>query len=206
MTKPHLVFFLTAIAVVQSIDSSVLAAVDQSSTAFGPAKDVKFFGPFGQSFVPTLPSLDFVELNLTDNTSKANGVTAAVRIRGGDINGPTLGTSQPVFLADCFNFSAGAGCGMAGGSPVEIHFDFTASVALVPSQTYVLEPFAISGDTFAVLTAATNPYAPGTAIFNGSSDSTSDLWLKEGTVPEPSTIMLLVFGSTACLAAAHLRG
>ena len=196
MKKRRTVFLIPAFILALGAFTSTLRAgvIDQSAENADFLSDVNAFAPMGQSFVPTFSGLDFVELNLTDNSTASNGVTGAVRIRESSIAGAILGTSNSVFLEDCFNFAGGPGCGIAGGFPVVIGFDFAAEVSLTPGATYVLEPFEISGDTFSVGRSNNNDvYAPGTAILDGIADPTRDLWFREGlsVVPEPTGFVLL---------------
>jgi hypothetical protein len=196
MFKRDIFVLLASTALFLGINPRVSAEIDQSSTTSSSNRGVESFTPIGQSFTPTLSQLDFVTLLVADGSSLSNGSTAAVRIHDTSIAGPILGTSQPIFLADCFSSSGVPGCGMTGGTAVATRFDFATSVALTPSHPYVLEPFIVSGDNYTVVTALTDAYPGGTAIYSGVADPTGDLWFIEGTlpVPEPSTAALLVMG------------
>jgi hypothetical protein len=58
--------------------------------------------PIGQSFTPTLDSINFIRLKLTDRA--ANGIGAAVHInlRSGSITGPIIASTAPVAMLDGF--------------------------------------------------------------------------------------------------------
>jgi hypothetical protein len=61
-----------------------------------------------------------------------------------------------------------------------------------------LQPFVQSGDNqWDVVGSSAFNYPGGTAIFNGSPDSSLDLWFREGIIatPEPSSFLLISLGS-----------
>ena len=92
------------------------------------------------------------------------------------------------FLEDCFNQAGGPGCGIAGGYAAEIRFNFASTGPLTPGATYVLEPFEISGDSFAAEYATRDVYSSGAGIFNGAVRSDRDLWFREGRSSKLGTI------------------
>lgn len=119
------------------------------------------FSPLGQSFTPTLTSLNFVNL-LTEN----GRATVAVNIRLGSISGPILGTSQPTVIP----FSL---------APSFSSFRFSKPVPLIPGKLYVIEPFVVSGHTLVVSTNSNN-YVGGNQILRGVAQTNNDLWFQEG--------------------------
>src|SRR5437016_782088 len=106
-----------------------LAAVVQAAHA-GPVYDqsntvaphvglnIDPYAPIGQSFTPTLTSLNFVEVRLSDTNTNGLGASFDVNIRSGATTvGPVLGTSQVVSLPDGFGSAPPFG-------GLVVHFDF----------------------------------------------------------------------------------
>ena len=143
----------------------------------GAAPLDSFYQPVGQSFIPTLPSIGFVQLNLFCNS----GATVLVNVRADSITGTILGSSSLVFIPDLFS----------GVSD----FLFSTPVSLTPGVTYYLQPVIQSGG--AVSSYVTDgSYPGGTEIIQGSPISFRDLWFREGiVVPEPSSLTLIVLPS-----------
>jgi hypothetical protein len=151
---------------------------DQSNDGFIPplGQNIQFFSPIGQEFTPALTSLDAVEL-----FTNGIGATLVVNIRQDTITGPLLGTSLSVSLQDLF--------------PGITHFDFPATVPLVPGQLYVIEALVASGD-FAEIGSSGGPfstYPGGNQILQGVPQPNNDLWFREGpaAVPEPGSSFVL---------------
>jgi hypothetical protein len=137
--------------------------------------------PFGQSFTPSLSSVDFISLQLYGGSSATGpGTTLAINLRSGSINGPLLASTEPVFLLN-------------GSFTGFITFRFATRVPVNPGVTYYFEPLVQSGD-WAV--GAYNPgynYPGGTEIYRGTALPGSDLLFREGIiVPEPSSASLLL--------------
>jgi hypothetical protein len=154
----------------------------QSSTDETPSGNtiIQTGQPLGQSFVPTFSSVDFIRLKLSDNNpSFGSGATLYVNLLSGSITGTILGSAQPVTLAN----------GFAG----TVNFFFSASLPLTPGVTYFFQPVVQSGDTWNIDIEAYN-YPNGTAFYQGQPFS-SDLWFREGIVPEPSSASLLLLGT-----------
>jgi hypothetical protein len=145
------------------------------------------FSPLGQSFKPTLSTLNFVNL-LTEN----GDATVKVNIRLGSISGPILGTSQPTVIP----FSV---------SPSVSSFRFSTPVTLIPGDVYVIEPFVVCGNTL-IGSADTNNYLSGNQILGGVGQTTIDLWFQEGiSVPERRKWPLLRIGLIALIAIVFLN-
>ena len=153
--------------------------VFETISAFQPA----------QSFTPTLSSIAFIRLAVSDNFSgdTMNGVLY-VNLRQNSITGPILAASVPVTLPPGF------------GGPV--NFFFSTPVTLTPGATYFFDPQIQSGAlSWGITGSRLFTYAGGTAYSQGVPVS-GDWWFREGiVVPEPSTFALLVVGAVtvACL-------
>jgi hypothetical protein len=155
---------------------------DQTDTALPLGtlfQNLSVFSPLGQSFTPSLTSLNFVNLLTIDG-----GATVEVNIRLGSISGTILDTSQPTVIP--FSLAASVSS-----------FSFSTTVALIAGDLYVLEPFVVSGDTLVGSTNA-NTYASGTQILGGIAQPNNDLWFQEGiSTPEPGALLLLEIGLLA---------
>jgi hypothetical protein len=166
--------------------ASILSVVDQSNDNFTPGlfQNIEFFSPIGQEFTPLLSQLDVVELFTTDFSGGA-GASLQVNIRSGTIAGAILGTSSIV--------------NVAGGFQGVTHFDFAASVALVPSALHVIELVHVAGGAWGVGSSGgpNSTYSGGNQILQGAPQTNNDLWFREGlavAVPEPTTLLLLGIG------------
>jgi len=145
-------------------------------------QNLSVFSPLGQSFTPTLTSLNFVNLLTIDGSA-----TVEVNIRLGSISGTILGTSQATVIP----FSL---------APSVSSFSFSAPVTLISGDLYVIEPFVVSGDAL-IGSTDTNNYAGGNQILGGIAQPNNDLWFQEGiAVPEPGALVLLGTGLIGLLA------
>ena len=136
--------------------------------------------PFGQSFTPTIAAVNFIRLNLNDNSpNNGLGATLYVNLRTNSIGGPLLASTMPVTLTNGFT-------GVA-------NFFFSSSVQLTPNEIYYFEPVVQSGDLWNAISGEYN-YPGGTAFYQGLALSGGDYWFREGiyVVPEPLS-MTLVF-------------
>lgn len=180
--------------------------VDQANTASpgGGAliHSIQASGPIGQSFTPLLPSLDVVELLTIDFGDQPNGLgaTLQVNVRAASIAGIIVATSNPVALPD--NFGAATVTFPNGGGVT--HFDFGASVPLVPGSLYVIEPIVVAGDSWGLVDIL-GLYGNGSAIVSGHA-TPGDWWFREGPsrIPGPPTLALFGAGLFA-MAAARAR-
>src|SRR3974390_2963909 len=159
--------------------------LDQTNTALPDgtlSQNLSNFSPLGQSFTPTLTSLNLVNLLTVGGTA-----TLEMDIHSGSISGSVLAVSEPTVIP----FS---------GAPSEASFIFSAPVTLIPGDLYVLEPVLVSG---VLLVVSTNPdnYPGGNQILLGTGQPGNDLWFQEGiSTPEPKTPVLLGAGLMAVLA------
>jgi hypothetical protein len=106
-----------------------------------------------------------------------------VNLRSNSITGPIIASSDPVFMPDSFgSFSRGF-----------TNFFFSTDISVVPGTTYYFQPIVqTGGDSWEVVNYTYN-YSGGTVFFNGTANSSFDLWFREGiVVPEPSVLTLLI--------------
>lgn len=145
-------------------------------------ESIQYFRPIGQSFIPSLPGLDAVELWTEDfDWNNGYGVDLYVNVREGNIHGPILGTSHTLSLPDNFH-------GVT-------HFSFPSLVSLRPGKVHVIEVVAVNGDQWVLLSnwsvgsqgGPSDTYPRGNWILNGQELPGNDLWFQEGlasTVPQ----------------------
>ena len=144
--------------------------------------------PWGQSFTPTLSSIDFIRLTLDDgNPNDGRGATAYVTLRSGAIDGPVIGTTPSITMANGFS-------GV-------VMFTFPSSVPLVPGTMYYFNPVVQDYSNWYILAGGYNyQYGYG---YNGGQITGGDVWFREGiiVVPEPSATPLVLLGAaTLCYA------
>jgi len=144
-----------------------------------------------QAFVPTLSSIDFVQLEISDYPdSSTSGEKICVGIYSGSPSEPTLlGTSELVSLPANFHNDGIAYSGV-------VTFYFATAVTLDPGQTYYITVAEITGDDLWSVAVTENTYPNGKLYAGGAPITPStDLWFREGeTVPEPSGLALWVVG------------
>ena len=188
----HYIFQTILLLLVNSVHSQGFLYDQQSSTDETPISGagavIQQLAPYGQSFTPSLSSVDFIRLNLNDgNPNNGIGATIYLNLRTNTINGAILATTPSISLTN----------GFAG----IVNFLFPSTVPLTPSATYVFEIVMQSGsDSWNALAGEYN-YSGGIVYANGVPASGSDLWFREGivTVPEPSSAVLVLLGSGAWL-------
>jgi hypothetical protein len=166
--------------------------------------------PLGQSFVPSLSSIDFIQLYVVNSLSPVGpgprtrttpDATVYVNLWAGSIgDGVLLASTLPVFLSGgAVNFAdpfspSGAFAGVT-------NFFFPTPVTLIPGTTYYFQPVVEpgAGAVFVVMTDSTrgaDAYPNGMGFFDGTSH-TWDLWFAEGIVatPEPAAGWLILMGA-----------
>jgi hypothetical protein len=157
--------------------------------------NIQFANPAGQSFTPSLDSLDFVAI-YTDGhclvpfplTCTDLPTTLQITIFSGIFSGSPLGMSIPLTLP----------AGFSGPSVV----DFSVPVALTPGDLYSFQITVPLGDNWGIGTSD-NTYAGGEMILRGQPFNQNDVWFAEGitttsSTPEPGSMLLLITG-LACL-------
>ena len=154
--------------------------------------------PLTQSFIPALSAIGFVQLEFEDVPGNGNnGATVYVNLWTGSPNihsATLLGSTTPVYMPDGFQNP-----GLGGGGVT--NFYFSTSITLTVGQTYYIQPAVLSGDNpWAVVTIG-DIYPNGKLYGSGAGfQPSTDLWFREGVVPEPTILALvglsslLVFG------------
>jgi hypothetical protein len=139
--------------------------------------------PMGQSFIPGLSSVGFVQFEFTDfNPGNGLGATVYVNLLADSITGTVLDSTAPVFMPD-------------GVFASVTSFLFATPAAVAPGTTYYLQPIVQSGDHWDVV-GGNYGYAGGTLYALGApSGSGTDLWFREGVIiPEPPSGLLVLLG------------
>ena len=103
-------------------------STDEFSPPCGYGTTVRgWTNPCGQSFTPTLSRVDFIRLISDDgNPNDGRGATVYLTLRSGAIDGPIIGTTASVTMAN----------GFSGVST----FIFPIAVPMVPNTTYFFNP------------------------------------------------------------------
>jgi hypothetical protein len=156
-----------------------------------------------QSFVPTLSSIDFVQLEITDYPdSSTSGAKLAVGIYSGSPSDSTLlASSELVSLPANFNND---GIGTSGIAT----FYFATAISITPEEIYYIEPVKITGDDLWSAAVTGNTYALG-QLYDDANSLTprTDLWFREGeTVPEPSELALWTIGGLLIAGVLRFKG
>ncbi len=154
---------------------------DESKPSQGNYGITSFQQPVGQSFIPTLPFVDFIRLQLLDgNPGNGLGASIFVNLRANSITGAVLGATSPVFIPD--------------NNAVTFTNFFFSTVSVTPGVTYYFQPVIQSGDGFLAGAGMPANYPNGMAFVNGAGNPIDDFWFREGVIPEPSSTALLLTG------------
>ena len=139
---------------------------------------------FGQSFTPSLGSVGFIRLKVSDaNPTNGLGATLYLNLRSDSIGGAILGSTEPVSLPNGF-----------AGTP---NFFFANPVSVSPGVVYYFQPVVQTGDLWYADSYEYN-YPGGIGFHQGWGFPGSDMWFREGiVVPEPSASLLLFLGGCA---------
>ena len=152
--------------------------------------NIDFSSPIGQSFTPSLSSIDFIRIRLTDASSNSSGATYKINLYSGiGMKGALLGTTESISFSEGF--------GASDNTQGEIaQFNFSQPIVLSPGALYTLHVEHVSGDNFFLCgdISSASTYSAGSAIEDGFALSMGDYWFQEGVgaVPEPSSISLLL--------------
>ena len=164
--------------------------VDQAFFSAMSAQPIQGYEPIGQSFTPSLSSVDFIGLALNDaNPGNGLGATVTLDLRSGSITGPLLATTTPVTMPDGYTGNVPANPGSYG--PI---FFFPTPVTVTPGTTYYFDIDVLSGDTW-IVGIGGGTYPGGHAYANGVASTAANLVFYEGVVvPEPSVAWLALAG------------
>jgi hypothetical protein len=188
---------LSVLLAVASPAQEELKIYDQISTngRVGGFPGVLDFGlvtnaPMGQTFVPQVTALDFVELKFRAvqgwKAQPGDLQTIQVNLKLGGVGGVTVGSTTPVTLT----FSGDS------SSRVSTEFSFPSAIGLNPGSIYCFEIVSAGGaDIFGVSSFVDGGYAHGSRIWGGKISEGADLWFRTGyIIPEPSSWALLGVG------------
>ena len=125
---------------------------------------IQYYMPLGQEFVPTMPQLDVVELDILD-LSGTGPAELRVRIRHDAFDGPVLGESAIVTMAPWHD---GA-----------LHFDFPEPVPLTPGQRHIIEVVLLSGSNPMLGSGDDTRYDNGRGFLRGEFIA-DDFWFRTG--------------------------
>jgi hypothetical protein len=133
-------------------------SADETAGGGGPGV-IQSLEPVGQSFIPGLSSIGFVRLFMADaNPGNNIGATVYVNLLASSINGPVIGTTDPVFMPDSFGRL---------GTNGYVNFYFSTPIAVTPGVTYYFNPVVQSGDNWYII-GYNYGYTGGTAFFAGA--------------------------------------
>jgi len=169
------------------VDAAPTKVIDQQNA--GPITGTNGGTSFGQSFTPTLPGIDYMEILMGGDKD-----IVTIDILGGVIGldglgGPVIGTSNPT-LVDT----------LATHVHQIIHFDFPSTVSLIPGNTYVFRlqtPLGIGGISY-----TDNSYSGGQYLAKNYATSSyvrdHDTFFQEGmmvdVIPVPGALVIGFIG------------
>ncbi len=163
--------------------------IDQYNSA--PREGTNGGATFGQSFIPTLPGIDYVEVLMGGHYDVVTVDILDGLVGFDGLDGPVIGTSNPL-LIDTYP---------SGGHEI-IHFDFPSTVGLTPGNTYVFRlqtPLKIGGISW-----SGNSYSRGQYLIENY--ATSDFQFQDtifeegmivdtaGVIPAPGALALGFIG------------
>lgn len=139
---------------------------------------------FGQSFTPSLSSVGFIRLLLSDaNTSDSIGAVVYLNLRS-SVSGSIIGTSSSVTMLN----------GFSGAE----NFFFSTPVPTTPGIPYYFEAVEQTGGPWNMF--GIGDTYPGGSAYNAGSPQNGDYWFREGiVVPEPSSAAFMLLGVLGCL-------
>lgn len=165
---------------------------DQQSTIDGIAthgNPIQALQPMGQSFTPSLSTVGFIQLRLSDGVNNnGQGAFIYVNLLENSITGNVVAATSPIFLPNGFFGTT--------------NFIFLSNIPVNSGISYYFQPIFQSGDVSFLTYSDQFGYVGGTAFFAGQPDPAGkDFWFREGIVvtPEPSCLALLLGGVLAVI-------
>lgn len=168
--SPQEVTSTPAVTAVPFPTTASLAIDPQNSAYQGALWSVTALAPVGQTFVPTVSTLNVVALWVA--TGGPESVTLQVVVRQGGLDGPESGRSQPVNIPVAF-------------ADVAV-FGFETAVSLQPGQLHTLEVLRVSAAGHGAVgwvqhAGWDDPYPQGQAVVQGQPARQADLWFQIGS-------------------------
>jgi len=161
--------------------------MDQQQTVVDASRSIDYYGPLAQSFVPQSSQLAAIQVSLLDSGG-ALGEGSVVQLQLYSNTGQLLATSTTVELEDCFNFDAGPGCGLGGGTTVPVNFSFDVNLAVEPGESYTFELIQLSGTAVNAGYSYDDTYSNGDMILQGLPEQGDLAFVTFGPAP---TIILV---------------
>ena len=167
------------------------SSTDEGAPPYGGDPMQQIATPWGQSFTPGLSGIDFIRLELADSDPfDGSGATMYLNLHSDSITGAIIGTTEPVTMPNAF-----------AGHP---NFFFSTRVRLTPGVQYYFEAIVDPSSGPFRITAASYNYPGGSVYAGGRPVPQSDFWFREGIVPEPSSLSMVIIGG-AILVGTKLR-
>lgn len=157
-------------------------STNETGSPYGTGSTIQSVLPHtGQSFIPTLPGIDFIRLKFTDANPGDNlGATIFLNLRSTSITGPILGTTADVTMPNGFSGTT--------------NFLFPTTIPLMPGTTYYFDLNLVSGGPWDI-DIYSYYYPNGESFVGGQPHPGGNYWFREGiiaAVPEPSSVALLL--------------
>ncbi len=157
---------LAVLLALSATQNAFAAVIDQQQLTSGVgAMCILTAMPLGQSFVPSMPTLNGVDIIISD-WNGGGGDTLTMIIHQGTISGSIIAGPVSTFLPNGFGNPGGAWK----------HFEW-AGVAVTPGATYVIEVQATTTE-FCLNFNGGNPYPAGSLIRLGNPQLPDDLAFK----------------------------
>ncbi len=178
---------LAAILAASRLFAQGTMLVDQQSFDLATATANININGIGQSFTPSLSSVDYVQFGVFDISP---GSSMFVNLRQNSLSGTIIGTTATESVP-------------LNNGLLETTFLFSTRVILTPGTEYFFEPVVVVNATQINIEISnplsSNPYSGGSAL-HGNAPGNYSLWFSEGIlVPEPSTWTVFGLGAAALL-------
>jgi hypothetical protein len=191
---PWLLFELLAGFTARGQGNLVYDQQSQPQQAGGQEYPFSLAQPAGQSFIPALTSVGFVQFEFVQFYAGQYNATVYVNLLANSITGPVLGSTAVVSVPENdYNF-------------IEETLYFPSAVAVTPGTTYYLQPVQQSDMGLGIIGGLYN-YPSGVMYEYGTPNSSGvDAWFCEGVVvPEPSPEPLALLAAAGFCVFSRLR-